>query len=317
LKKQAQQPPSSKGSGLRPLDVSLSGNKRKPEDPSKSSTLSDSFPDVRGNRHRLGKCDYITKAVDSARQLHNAPYDADPLSTSRRAIHTKPALPVFSSNARTDSRFCISGDCATQSSGASRSGSLFRLAQESSTRASVGQSLLGSSIVDGALGHYPGVLPRPAIPLQHQALPASDPPHRKAVVSSSLINQTSTSVHDELRTSLPLEFQTQVLTPLQASTRMYAQGPSVMEITSTRHDVVDELYAFSTRNPQGAQTKLSEARPPQQQEGVLSNVEPRPRSQSAVAVSTSQSKADLPVLTHQRINAIFILRSHGNYHSST
>ena len=43
LKKQAQQPSSSKGSGFRPLDVPLSRNTRKSEDPSKSSTLYDSF----------------------------------------------------------------------------------------------------------------------------------------------------------------------------------------------------------------------------------------------------------------------------------
>lgn len=311
LKKHAQQPPSGKGSGLRPLDASLSGNTKKPEDPSKNSTLSDFFPAVQDNRYHLGKCNYITKAVDSTRQLHNVPCDADALSTRRRAIHTKTALPVFSSNTRTDSRFSISGDCATQSSGASRSGSLFRPARELSTRASIGRSLLESCIVDGASEHSPGVLPRPAIPPQHQALPASDPPYRKPDALSSLISQTPTSVHGDsdtpIRTCLPLEYQTHVSTPFappQASTHTHAQEPSVLEITSTRHDDVGEQNAFPTKNPQGAQTKLSEARPPQPQEGVLSNVESRLRSQSAVAVSASQSKPDFPVLTHQRINIV-------------
>ena len=302
MKKQAQQPSSGKGSGLRPLDASLSGITRKPEDPSKSSTPSDCFPGIFGHHRHLGKCDHISKAVDSTRQLHNAPCDADPLSTSRRAIHTKPALPVLSSNTRTQSIFSISGDCATQSSSISRSSSLFRPAQQLSTRASIGQSPLGPCIIDEASEYHPGVLPRPSIPLQHQALPASDPPYRRSVVSSSLISQTPTSAHDgsgyALRTCLPLEFHT------QASTDMYAQELSVIEMTSTGHDVMDELDAFPTSSPQGAQTKLSEACPPQPREDVLFNVEPRPRSLSVVAVSASQAKADLPVLTHQRINVI-------------
>ncbi|KAH9000819.1 hypothetical protein EDB86DRAFT_3101127, partial [Lactarius hatsudake] len=194
LKKQAQQPSAGKDSGLRPLDAPLSGNTRKPEYISKSSTLSDSFPAVLGNWHHLGKCDY-TKAVDSARQLRNAPCDADPLSTGRRAIHTKTA---FSSNARTESRLSISGNCVTQSSGVSRSGSLFQSVQESSTWASIGQSLLGP-----ASEHSPGVLPRAVIPPQHQALPASGPPHKGPDVSSSLINQTSTSIHDDSESHNP------------------------------------------------------------------------------------------------------------------
>ncbi|KAI9458889.1 hypothetical protein BJY52DRAFT_1267770 [Lactarius psammicola] len=284
LKKQAQQPPSGKGSGLRPLDASLSGNGRKTEGPSKSSTISDSFPTVLSNRHHLGKCDNI-KAVDSTRHIHNVPCDADPLPMNRRAIHTKTALPVFSSNTRTDSRLSTSGDCATQSSATSRSGSLFQSAQELSTRASIGQSLLGSCI--------------PAIPPQ---------PTKGPDVSRSLTNQTTTSVQGDSgtpsRTCLPLEFQT--------------QERSVIEGTST-HDIVDGWNAFPIKNPQGAQTKLSEARAPQPQEGVLSNVESRPRSQSAIAVSASQSKLDSPVLTHQRINVTHTALSPpcGNYYSST
>ncbi|KAH9055638.1 hypothetical protein EDB87DRAFT_1290604 [Lactarius vividus] len=209
LKKQAQQPPAGKGSGLRPLGAPLSGNTRKLEGPSKASTLSDSFPAVLGNRHHLGKCDY-TEAVDSTRQLHNTPCDADPLSTSRRAIHTKMTV---SSNTMTDSRFSISGNCATQSSGAPQSGSRF---QESSTRASISQSLLGSCIV--GLEHSPAVLHGPAIPPQHQALPASRP---RLDVSSSPINPTSTSIHDDsatLRTFSPLELPTQkAMTPALAN----------------------------------------------------------------------------------------------------
>ncbi|KAH9174713.1 hypothetical protein EDB89DRAFT_2067285 [Lactarius sanguifluus] len=210
LKKQAQQPSAGNGSGLRPLDAPLSGTTRKPEYLSKSSTLSDSFPAVLGNRHHLGKCDY-TKAVDSTRRLRNAPCDADPLSTGRRTVHTKTA---FSSNVRAESRLPILGNCATQSSGAPRSGSLFQSVQESSTWASIGQSLLGPCIV--ASEHSPGVLPGAVIPPQHQALPASGSPYRGPDVSSSLINQTSTSIHDDsgapLRTCLPPEFQTQKAT---------------------------------------------------------------------------------------------------------
>ncbi|KAH8998133.1 hypothetical protein EDB92DRAFT_1838135 [Lactarius akahatsu] len=355
LKKQAQQPSAGKISGLRPLDAPLSGNTRKPGYPSKSSTLSDSFPAVLGNRHHLGKCDY-TKAVDSTRRLRNAPCDTDPLSTGRRAIHTKTA---FSSNARAESRLSISGNCATQSSGASRSGSLFQSGQESSTWASIGQSPLGPCIV--ASEHSPGALPRAVIPPQHQALPASDPPYRGPDVSSSLINQISTSFHDDsgapLRTCLPLEFQTQKATtpalananespthlssqnrvsikkatkpsmtpstaltswtspassthltstpfaPPHASTYMYAQEPSVIDIPSISHNIVDEQNAFPIKNRQGAQTKLSEAHAPQPQEGVLPNVESRPRSQSAVAVPASQSKPDFPVLTHRPVSS--------------
>ena len=310
FKKQAQQPPSGKGSGLRLLDASLSGNTRIPEDPSKSSTLSDYFPDVLRNRHHLGKCDYITETVDCTRRLHDIPCDADPLSTSRRPVHTKTALPICSSYTRTDSRFSISGDCATLGSGASQSGSPLQSAQELSTRASIDQSLLGSYDVDVTSGHSLDVLPGIAIPPHHQALPVSSPPRRTPDVASSLINQTLTSVHDDpalLHTCLPLEFQTQVSTsfaPLQASTHIYAQEPSVIEITSTRYDDVDEPEAFPTRNPQGAQMKFSEARTPQPQEGVLSNVEPKPGSQAAVTVSASQSKTNLPGLTHQRINDI-------------
>ena len=43
LKKQAQQPSSSKGSGFKPLDAPLSRNTKKSEEHSKSSTLYDSF----------------------------------------------------------------------------------------------------------------------------------------------------------------------------------------------------------------------------------------------------------------------------------
>lgn len=272
LKKQAQQSPSSKGSGFRPLDASLSRNTRKPEEPSKSPTLYDSFQAVLGGRHRR---DYIAETADSTRQLHNVPWDADPLSTSRRVIHTKAALPVSSSNTRTNPRFSDSGDCTIQSSGASRSDSLFQSAQDLSTRASVGQSLLGPCIVDEASEHNPGMVSRPAIPPQHQALPTSSPPYRRPDVWDSLINQTSTSIHDDstpFRTCLPLEFQTQASTPFaprQASTHMHAQEPLVIENTYTRHGFVNEQNVFPTKYSQGAQTKLSEARPPQPQ-GVLS-----------------------------------------------
>ncbi|KAI9444247.1 hypothetical protein H4582DRAFT_1920356, partial [Lactarius indigo] len=352
LKKQAQQPSAGKGSGLRPLDAPLSRNTRKSEAPSKLSTLSDSFPAVLGHRHHLGRCDY-TKAVDSTRQLHNAPCDKDPLSTSQPDIHTKTA---FSSNTITDSRFSISGNCANQSSGAPRSGSLFQSVQESST--SIGQSLLGSCIV--ASEHSTGVLPRPGVPPQHQALPVSTHPCRRLDVSGSLIDQTSTSIRENsgapLRTCLPLECQTQKATtpalanananeslahlssqncasikkatkpsmmpsavstswtsptwsthststqfaPPHASVRiMHSQEPSVIEIPSTHHNIVDSRNAFPIKNRQGAQTKLSGARAPQPQESVLPNVESRSYSQSTVAVPASQSKPNSPVLTHQ------------------
>jgi hypothetical protein len=82
------------------------------------------------------------------------------------------------------------------------------------------------------------------------------------------------------------------------------QEPSLTGITSTGHSFVDEQYAFPTKYPKGAQKKLSEARSLQPQGDGLSNVGSRRRSQSAVAVSASRSKPDLPALTNQRINAI-------------
>jgi hypothetical protein len=179
LKKQAQQPPPSKGSGFRPLDASLSGNTRKSKDSSKSSTLYDSFPAVLGNRNHP---DY-TETVDSTCQLHNVPRNADSSFTS--AIHTKTVLPASSSNTRTVPRFSVSG--ATQSSSASMSGSLFQSAQELSTQASIGRSLLEPCIVDEASEHCPGMLSRPAIPPLHQALPTSGSPYRRPYVSNSLI----------------------------------------------------------------------------------------------------------------------------------
>lgn len=205
---------------------------------------------------------------------------------SRRGIHTNTALPVSSSKTRTDQTFSVSGGSATQSSGASRSGSLFQSTQDLSTRASIGQSLLGGCIVDGASEQYPDMLSRSAISPQHQAFAASGPPYGRPGVSDPLVNQKSTTVHDDStphRTPLPLEFPTQVSNPSrppQASTHMYAQGPSVIGIT-------------------GTQKKLSEARPLQPQGGGLSNVGSRPRSQSAVAVSASKSKPNLPTLTNQ------------------
>ena len=259
LKKQAQQSPSSKGSGFRPLDAPLSRNTRKPEDSLKSSTLHDSFPTVLDNRHHR---DYITETADSTRQPHNVSCDANSLSTSRRAIHTKAALPVPSSNTRTNPRLSVSGDCITQSSGASRSDSLFQSAQDLSTRASVGKSLLGPCIVNEVSEHNSGMLFRPVVPPQPQALPTSGPPYRRPDVSNSLINQTSTSVHDDsipFRTCLPLEFQTQVSTQFvqpQAPTHMHAQEPSVIGSTSAHHGFVDKQNAFPTNYPQGAQTKL-------------------------------------------------------------
>ena len=91
---------------------------------------------------------------------------------------------------------------------------------------------------------------------------------------------------------------------------MHAQEPSVIENTSARRGLVNEQNAFPTRYPQGAQTKLSEARPPQPQGDIPSIVECGPRSQSAVAVSASQSKLDLPVLKNRSINAIHTAFSH-------
>jgi hypothetical protein len=229
---------------------------------------------------------------------------------SRRGIHTNTALPVSSSKTRTDQTFSVSGGSATQSSGASRSGSLFQSTQDLSTRASIGQSLLGGCIVDGASEQYPDMLSRSAISPQHQAFAASGPPYGRPGVSDPLVNQKSTTVHDDStphRTPLPLEFPTQVSNPSrppQASTHMYAQGPSVIGITGTRHSFVDEQDAFLTKYLQGTQKKLSEARPLQPQGGGLSNVGSRPRSQSAVAVSASKSKPNLPTLTNQRINVI-------------
>ncbi|KAH9057936.1 hypothetical protein EDB83DRAFT_1036071 [Lactarius deliciosus] len=248
LKKQAQQPSAGKVSGLRPLDAPLSGNTRKSEYVYKSSTLSDSFPAVLGNRHHLGKCDY-TKAVDSTRRLRNAPCDADPLSTGRRIIHTKTA---FSSNARAESRLSISGNCATQSSGVSRSGSLFQPVQESSTWTSIGQSLLGPCIVPSE--HSTGVLPRAVIP-QHQALPASGPPYRGPNVPSSLINQTSTSIHDDsgapLRMCSPLEFQTQkATTPAVANANESPSGENRVSIKkATKPSMTPSIAPTSWTSP--------------------------------------------------------------------
>jgi hypothetical protein len=233
------------------------------------------------------------------------------LSTSRRAVRTNAAPPVSSSNTRSDTIFLISGECATQSSGASRSGGLFQSAPDLSTRASIGQSLSGSCTIDGALEKYPDMFSRPAIPPRHQAFATSGPPYERPGVSADpSINQASTSIHDNstpFRTCLPLEFPTQVSNPFappQASTHVDVQEPSLTGITSTGHSFVDEQYAFPTKYPKGAQKKLSEARSLQPQGDGLSNVGSRRRSQSAVAVSASRSKPDLPALTNQRINAI-------------
>ena len=199
--------------------------------------------------------------------------------------------PEPSSNTRTDPIFSISGDCATQSSGASRSGSLFRSAQDLSTRASIGQSQLGSSIVDGASEH---MLSGSAIPPQHQALAASGVPYGRPEFSDPLIDQISTFGHDN----------TTPFAPPQASTHMCAPEPWAIGMTGSCHGFIDEQDAFPTKYSQGSQTNLFEARPPLSQGGGLSNVRSRPRSQSAVAVSTFKSKPDLPTLINQRINAI-------------
>ena len=213
---------------------------------------------------------------------------------SRRTIHTNMAPPESSSNTRTDPIFSISGNCATQSSGASGSGSLFQPAQDLSTRASIGQSPSGSCIVDRASGHYSGMLSTSAIPLQHQALAASGVPYERPEFSDPLIDQISTFGHDD----------TTSFAPPQASTHMCAQESWAIGITGTCHGFMDEQNAFPTKYSQNSQTNLSEARPPLSQGGGLSNVGSRPRSQSAVAVSAFKSKPDLSTLINQRINAI-------------
>ena len=204
------------------------------------------------------------------------------------------APPGSSANTRTDPILSISGDCATQSSGASRSGRLFQSAQDLSTRASIGQSPLGSCLVDGTSEHYSSMLSGSAIPPQHQALAASSVPYGRPEFSDPLIDQISTFGHDD----------TTPFAPPQASTHMCAQEPWAIGMTGTCHGLIDEQDAFPTKYSQGSQTNLSEARPPLSQGGGLSNVRSRPRSQSAVAVSTFKSKPDLPTLINQRINAI-------------
>lgn len=171
LKKQAQQPPPSKGSGFRPLDASLSRNTRNSKN---SSKIYDSFSAVLGNRNHPN----YTEAVDSTRQLHNVPCNADSLFTS--AIHTKTVLPA-SSNTRAVPRFSVSG--ATQGSGPT----LFQSAHDLSTQASNGQSLLESCIVDEASEHCPGMISRPAIPPLHPVSPTLGSPYRTPYVSHSLI----------------------------------------------------------------------------------------------------------------------------------
>lgn len=204
------------------------------------------------------------------------------------------ALPESPSNTRTDSIFSISGECATQSSGASRSGGLFHSAPDLSTRASIGQSLSGSCIADRASGHYSGMLSGSAIPPQHQSLTASGIPYGRPEFSDPLIDQISTFGHGN----------TTPFAPPQASTHMCAQEPWAIGITGTCHGFMDKQDAFPTKYSQGSQTNLSEARPPLSQRGGLSNVGSRPRSQSAVAVSAFKSKPDLSTLINQRINAI-------------
>ena len=213
---------------------------------------------------------------------------------SRRTIHTNMAPPESSSNTRTDPTSSISGDCATQSSGASGSGSLFQSAQDLSTRASIGQSPSGSCIADRASGHYSGMLSGSAIHPQYQALAASAVPYGRLEFSDPLIDQISTFGHDD----------TTPFAPPQASAHMFAQEPWAIGITGTCHGFMDEQYAFPTKYSQGSQTNLSEARPSLSQGGGLSNVGSRPRSQSAVAVSAFKSKPDLSTPINQRINAI-------------
>ena len=213
---------------------------------------------------------------------------------NRRTIHTNMAPPESSSNTRTDPIFSISGDCATQSSGASRSGSLFQSTQDLSTRASIGQSPSGSCIGDRASGHYSGMLSGSPIPPQHHALAAPGVPYGRPELSDPLIDQISTFGHDD----------TTPFAPPQASTHMCAQEPWAIGITGTCHGFMDEQDAFPTKYSQGSQTNLFEACPPLSRGGGLSNVGSRPRSQSAVAVSAFKSKPDLSTLINQRINAI-------------
>ncbi len=263
MKKQAQQPPSYKGLGIRPLDAPVSRDTRKLEGSSKGSSHSGSFPAISGNRHRLGKCDYIRQTDNSIRCLQRVPCDADSLTTSHATIHTETALPASSSSTRTNPKFSMSGDCAAQSSGASRPGSLFQSAQNLSAHILTGLSLSGSFIADKAPEHSPLLVPTPAIHPQHQSPPTGRPPHRRQDISSTRIDQMSTSVHDvlsvPLRTCLPLETHAQVstaLTSLQASTHMQAPKSSAIETMRILHDSGDELNAFTTKNSQGTQITL-------------------------------------------------------------
>jgi hypothetical protein len=165
LNKQAQQPASDTTPGLRPPDVhALSSGTKKCENYSRRPDLVDSGSVVSTSGHRPINPGRLPKVLVGTHQPRGASCELCPLSTSL-IYYVKAAT----SSVTIKPHYLSEG--VTQNFGTSRSPLLPQSARSSSTLVSIGNS-------------------------QYQAHSAPPTTHKKQHVSSSLVNQGSTTAHD-------------------------------------------------------------------------------------------------------------------------
>ncbi|KAI0305225.1 hypothetical protein B0F90DRAFT_1666683 [Multifurca ochricompacta] len=220
FKKQAEQPPLAKASGLRPSDApSRSSGTRRRKDCSKKPAILDSVAIIPESKNSPGNFGYPTKAVYGTR------HSFDAISATNGAPHIGPALPSSSH---------VGGSAAP------RSGLLFQSAQVSSTQASVGQ-FLGPS-ASARIPH-----PRTAVFPQHLKPSASSLTHRKQRIAVSSVVREPIIARDD--------FLTNNDEPPPAPTIMCAHDP--LDIAATHVHRISEIQnGPPTGIPQDARTHL-------------------------------------------------------------